>query len=196
MRCDRPISLRVGCSCESQGVGMGSVVPMWGYDRCVRKLISRFKYEGRRTIIKELFLATRPNKIFDIYNVLCRGDKQKHLLAVPLHSSKIKKRGFNQSQIVTEIFGKLTDMSIIRPGVVVRKKETKQQVVAEKREERLANMRGVFEVVDAAIIRGKDIVLIDDVYTTGATIKSLASELILAGATGVDAFVLSHNSTF
>ncbi|MCJ7508243.1 MAG: hypothetical protein MUO85_05870 [candidate division Zixibacteria bacterium] len=113
-----------------------------------------------------------------------KGDKRflecDFLIPVPLHPSRKRKRGFNQSEILAlEISQKLSLPTL--KDVLKRKKRTKDQTTlnAKEREE---NVKGAFSIRDEDKILDKQIILVDDVMTTGATLKECARTLVEAGA--------------
>ncbi len=109
------------------------------------------------------------------------------LIPVPLHENRIKVRGYNQSEKISwgimqsfvdaDKFTKIT----LEIKCFVRKRDTPHQLEL-KREERIENVKKAFAVTDYEKIRGKVVLLIDDVYTTGATIEACSETLIKGGA--------------
>lgn len=115
------------------------------------------------------------------------------ILPVPLHPVKEWERGFNQAALLAESLGKTLGLKVAA-GVVKRTKETVSQTRL-KVKEREKNVRGAF-VVDktkAAVIKGKDLILIDDVFTTGATLRECGRILKRAGARFIYAFALAKD---
>jgi ComF family protein len=109
------------------------------------------------------------------------------VVAVPLHLRKRAQRGFNQSDLIAraalkqlarpERFQELTNM-------LVRRRETESQIGL-TRHQRRENLRGAFAVVDAERLAKRDVLLVDDVFTTGTTVSECARVLRRAGATRV-----------
>ncbi len=118
------------------------------------------------------------------------------IVAVPLHSARRRERGYNQSQLLAGGLARALKRAVTeRPAILReclrRKRATPPQTglsVAARRE----NVRGVFEVVHPAAIRGRRIVVVDDVMTTGATISACARALRRAGAAEVIALALAR----
>jgi ComF family protein len=109
------------------------------------------------------------------------------VVPVPLHTRKQAQRGFNQAEMIAR--GALKQLS--RPkrfdlctGVLLRRRETGSQIGL-TRHQRRENMRGAFAVSDPTRILNRDIILIDDVYTTGTTASECARVLRRAGAARV-----------
>jgi ComF family protein len=109
------------------------------------------------------------------------------VVAVPLHLRKRAQRGFNQSDLIAraalkqlarpERFQELTNM-------LVRRRETESQIGL-TRHQRRENLRGAFAVVDAERLAKRDVLLVDDVFTTGTTVSECARVLRRAGANRV-----------
>jgi ComF family protein len=114
------------------------------------------------------------------------------VVPVPLHRRRLWSRRYNQSAtlagIIAEVAGKSLSVSALK-----RVKATRQQVglTASERDE---NVRGAFRVTkaDRGAIEGRRVLLIDDVYTTGATVKAATRALLRAGAEGVDVLVFAR----
>jgi ComF family protein len=106
------------------------------------------------------------------------------VIPVPLHARKRAQRGFNQSELITRSALK----QIARPerfqeltNVLLRHRETGSQIGL-TRHQRRENLRGAFAVTDAERIAGRDVLLVDDVFTTGTTASECARVMRRAGA--------------
>ncbi|MFI5102473.1 MAG: ComF family protein [Terriglobales bacterium] len=109
------------------------------------------------------------------------------VVPVPLHSRKQAQRGFNQAEMIARYALK----QLSRPkrfelstGVLVRRRETDSQIGL-TRHQRRENLRGAFAVSDPARILNRDVLLVDDVYTTGTTASECARVLLRGGAARV-----------
>lgn len=119
--------------------------------------------------------------------------QQALILPVPLHPVKEWERGFNQAALLAESLGNALGLRIAA-GVIKRTKETVSQTKLKKKE-REKNVHGAF-VVDkhqTATIKGRDLILIDDVFTTGATLRECGRVLKRAGARFIYAFALAKD---
>ncbi len=103
------------------------------------------------------------------------------IVPVPLHPFRLLKRGFNQSLLIALSFSKRIQVPLEFKNLK-RKMHEKSQV-SRTREERLQQIRGSFAVKNSAVFKNKKILLIDDVYTTGATLRECAKVLKKCGAT-------------
>jgi ComF family protein len=112
------------------------------------------------------------------------------IIPVPLHIKRLRERGFNQSLILSRVLGGKKQIPV-NFSLLKRHKFTLTQTGSNKKE-RKQNIKGAFEVSDKKKITGKNIILIDDVYTTGATINECAKTLIKAGARKVSALTLAR----
>jgi ComF family protein len=110
------------------------------------------------------------------------------VVPVPLHRRRLAERGFNQAEKIGEIVSKYLGVSL--EDVVKRKRATRQQAKL-GRSERLQNMQDAF-VLKNNIVVGKNILLIDDVLTTGSTLNECAKVLRDSGAQTVLAFTLAR----
>ncbi len=105
------------------------------------------------------------------------------IIPVPISKGNLKQRGFNQSELMAKQIGKVLKKRMY-PNLLRRVKETPSQTELTK-EEREENLLCAFNVSDPAKIKGKNILLVDDVYTTGSTIKECTRTLLDAGAEGI-----------
>ncbi len=113
------------------------------------------------------------------------------IIPVPLHESRLRERGFNQADLLAQRIASTTAM-ILNTTSLTRIRPTHQQAKTSNRAERRDNMKGAFAVCDASAVLDRDIVLVDDICTTGATLEDCARALKEAGARTVSALVLAH----
>lgn len=106
-----------------------------------------------------------------------------YVIAVPLHTRRLRQRGFNQAALLAKSLSRRVDLPV-RFDVLVRSQWTDPQTRL-TRKERLHNVKGAFEVVKPAEVKGRRILLLDDVYTTGSTLRECAKTLEKAGAAEV-----------
>lgn len=110
------------------------------------------------------------------------------VVPVPLGTQRLHQRGYNQAGLIAKGFCEITGLTIEENGLQ-RKKETRTQVGLDINQ-REVNMLEAF-IADSTLIKGKKILLIDDVLTTGATLRSCAVALMEGGATGVSAMTIT-----
>ncbi len=113
------------------------------------------------------------------------------IVPVPLHPRRLRERGYNQAALLARRLSAISAMPM-NETALARERCTSSQVETHSREERLENMRNAFQCVHPELVEGQDIVLVDDVCTTGATLTDCARALRLAGAASVHAIVLAR----
>jgi len=156
----------------------------------IKNLIKRFKYEP---LVKELAkdltsLIIAHFQLLDPPPNFGGGDYV--LLPVPLEKRKLKWRGFNQSEEIGKEISKFLNIPLIN-DILFKIKETLPQVELSEKE-REENIKGVFIIRNRKKISGKKILLVDDVYTTGSTMKECAQLLKKAGAKEVIGIVIAR----
>lgn len=137
----------------------------------IRKLIHNLKYKG----IKEIGL-----ELGRIYGHSLEGtDFLKGIdmiIPVPLHPSKQRIRGFNQSELIAAGFSEATGLPV-RIGILERTGKSETQT-RRSRYDRWVNVEGIFTVSDRSSLEGKHILIVDDVITTGSTLESCTNEIL------------------
>jgi len=106
---------------------------------------------------------------------------------VPLHRKRLKNRGFNQSLYLAQAFPQIP----LAREALVRTRHTRPQVGLNDKERR-DNVKGAFAVPDPALVKGKHVLLVDDLYTTGSTVKECARVLLKAGASRVEVLTVAR----
>lgn len=158
------------------------------YDDLARKMISTIKYSDRTDLIPWVSNWMRVAG----KELLGEADL---VVPVPLHKSRLRMRRFNQAGEMARRI--CEDKAQFRPEVLLRRKSTKQQVgLSEKERER--NMSGAFSVTEEMKIhvKGKRVLLVDDVYTTGSTVKAATRALKRGGASNIDVLVFAKVETY
>ena len=151
----------------------------------VRAVVHAFKYADQTYLAD--FLAEYMAQSWALYPELAQAQL---LLPVPLHPRKQKARGYNQSGLLARQLGEKCHLPVDSRSLV-RVRNTPSQT-GFGREGRLKNMSGAFACICPAAIRGKTVLLIDDVATTGATLEGCAEALKAAGAKKVMAYTLAR----
>jgi ComF family protein len=147
-----------------------TVVRMAVFEDPIRMLVHRLKfYHGWS--IGEL-LAQRAMRLPRVQHVLAHADV---LVPVPLHPWRHVTRGFNQADVFATRLARLTGHRVRHP--VIRVRHTAAQSLQTSKAARLKNLRNAFALVSPRSIRGQRLVLVDDVMTTGSTLKSFANVL-------------------
>ena len=152
------------------------------YDDFSKKLILDFKFfdhvENKKLLAKWLYLAGK-----DIFEAGVDV-----IIPVPLHYLRLLKRKYNQSAILADELSRITNIEADYHSLV-KTKTTQPQAECSGRE-RVTNIKNAF-VVKNNNIKGKRVLLIDDVFTTGSTLRECAKVLKKAGAVSVDALTVA-----
>lgn len=167
--------------CEIE-TNLDGVFVCLNYSKQVEKLLAELKYSLNFDVsgfISRYFVQTLELK---------KGVKDMILIPVPLHKSKLWKRGFNQAELIAEGLARVTNFE--KSNLLKRTVSTKTQVGLSK-VEREENLRNVFKLVES-LPKGKSAVLVDDIMTTGSTLEECAQVLKIGGFTKVFAIVLTR----
>ncbi|KAI4453504.1 seca inner membrane component of sec protein secretion system [Holotrichia oblita] len=159
--------------CKDEEIFYKKEAAVFEYDDAIKNLIFRFKDDNQKYLNN--FLAFCLAQKYAILNFNCNL-----AVYVPIHKRKLKSRGFNQAEKLCERFGRLVEMPVIK-GNLVKVTDTGQQKLLTKAE-RIKNLEKSFAVNYKNEFKGKDILLIDDIMTTGATANECAKVLNKAGA--------------
>lgn len=165
------------------------VISFFLYDNFFKKIIKDIKYKGAYEIWRE-FIRAVPTSIFQKINFYKTLSEALILQPIPLHQKKLKERGFNQAILLANFFNQFLNFPI--GNFLERKKETFPQAQMKTKKERYFNIRGSFKPLNKEKIVAKNFILVDDVVTTGNTLKEAAKVLKKAGAKKVYALVLAR----
>lgn len=158
------------------------------YDELAGRIVSSVKYGDRADLLPWMarWMDVAGKELLEDADLI---------LPIPLHKSRLRKRRFNQAGELARHISKTRTVSF-EPSHLVRRKPTRQQVgLSETQRER--NVAGAFVVPETSKIhiKGRRIVLVDDVYTTGATAKAATRALKRAGASNIDVLVFAKVET-
>lgn len=147
---------------------------IWYYEGLVRESILRYKFRGVRAYA-QCYGRMLAMKITQEY-----PDGFDALTWIPISSQRMRQRGFDQVALLAEAVGKEL---AIRPQELLKKiRNNPPQSGISGEAERRANVLGAYRVTDPDAVRGKRILILDDVITTGATVSEAARMLLTAGA--------------
>jgi ComF family protein len=155
------------------------------YEGALKEAIHRFKYGGVFSLVRifgDLLQSTLTTLTQD-YSVDV-------MVPVPLHIRRLRERGFNQALLLAKELNTRTGIPYAERALK-KVKDTSVQI-ALKKKERKKNLKGAFQVKDHEAIQGKTVVLMDDVYTTGATVNECSRTLLEAGADRVAVLTVSR----
>jgi len=112
------------------------------------------------------------------------------LVPVPLHQKRVRERGYNQASLMAKELGKLTGLPVV-DDCLIRQRHAPPQAKTLTVDERRSNVANAFTCRDHRL-QDKQVLLIDDVSTSGATLDACAATLKVAGATSVWGLVLAR----
>jgi len=205
--CERHIAAPVAPLCRVCGLPLGPGPA----DRCRACLDHPPAFRSARACATYSALGGRPNPLRNVLHrckyerdlagiaplariLLTRhplaGERYDLVVPVPLHLERLRWRGFNQAQHLVAPLARRAAVPL-DPFALERTRATPPQVHLHASERR-RNVHGAFRVRSAASVRGRRILLFDDVYTSGATADACARALLGAGAEAVDVLALAH----
>ena len=159
---------------------------LYVYNDEVRASITRFKYHGRREyadyygydIVKHLGAFIRS----------CEPDC---LIPVPLSKEKLKKRGYNQAEIIADSISGHTGIPV-ENNYIIRSRDTPPMKEL-TRMERMKNLKGAFKI-SPHDVKCRNVIIVDDIYTTGSTMDAVAVVLKEAGAKNIYSVALAEGT--
>lgn len=178
------------------------IFPLYDYRHPpLRKSLWLLKYNGKKTLAKifgELVYARLVEELSEL--ALLENFRQPILIPIPLSAQRHRERGYNQAELICREIIKLDGVAHLRHGVnmqlqnniLIKPRETEHQARIKDRRARLRNIQGSFTVQNAGLIQSRNIILIDDITTTGATLSEARKVLKQAGARKVIAFTVAH----
>lgn len=144
------------------------------YEDGASVLISKFK--NGNAYLKDYFARLITEKLNELPEIDC-------VVYVPMTKNAVTSRGYNQSELLAKCVSQQTELPLIENALSKQKDTAEQKSLSRK--EREQNLQKCFKVEKRAEIKGKNVLLIDDILTTGATADAVCSKLLGAGATRV-----------
>jgi len=117
-------------------------------------------------------------------------DVRPMVIPVPISSQRRRERGYNQADLLARHFARTMNYHYTTQGII--KHTNSKQALVTSRTSRIHNVRDDFMISDPKLFHNQDIIIIDDVTTTGATLRELIRVLKKAGATSVTALAFAH----
>lgn len=172
-------------NCKGAEFAFGFSVSRYRAEGAIRELIHRFKYGRAMHLARPLGqLLAR-----SLHDPRIDPSQIEAMVPVPLHPVRQRERGFNQAELIAREAGGLRGFRVLRLLRRVRHTTTQTRF---SRAARMRNLRGAFDLVQNASVKGKRFLLVDDVFTTGSTLHQCARVLVRAGAREVDAVTLAR----
>jgi competence protein ComFC len=198
--CGSPgMDLCLKCISESPGAERESeewIFPLFDYRHpSIKNAIWVLKYKGKKKL-SGIFAEAMYGRILEELSDLSvmENFREPLLVPIPLSRKRRRERGYNQAELICEELMKL-DNSVnfnLEKNVLIKINDRKHQAHIENRTERLKNIVGSFTVKNEERIKNRNIILIDDVTTTGATLKEARKILKSSGAKKIIAFTVAH----
>ncbi len=182
-RCGKPQSSGILCpGCVGWQAAIDGIRSPFRFDGVIREAVHQLKYRNLRALVVPLAELLQNY----VSNNSIPGEV---LVPVPLHKRKLRERGYNQSQLLAWKLGRLINLPVV-DDCLIRQKHTPSQARASTIDERRTNVANAFACHDHRL-RDKQVLLMDDVATSGATLGACASALKAAGASSVWGLVLA-----
>lgn len=173
--CGRPV---YDCVCDGEPRHYERCVSPFVYTKAARSGIHRLKFQSGTSSAAYFgsFMAMTVRREY-------RGENIDLVTCVPMHRDDLQRRGYNQSALLSEAIGKSLEMPVYTNILLKRRHNNAQHTLTSN--DRRANVFDVFEVGRAYLIKGKNVLLCDDVITTGNTLDECARIMLEAGANKV-----------
>lgn len=164
------------------------------HDPVMRKVLWALKYRNKKILAKPLGRALYDRLLEELEEQKTfKGFSEPILIPIPMSKKRLKERGYNQSELLCkELFLLGSDTFTLDTDVLHKQKETPRQATIKDRKKRLKNLHNSFSVVHSEKIMNKNILLVDDITTTGATLYEAIKVLKKAGAHKVIAITIAH----
>ena len=164
-------------------------------DPLIKHMIWSLKYKKNRGVAKifaEVLYDHLSEELFERATFSAFTDPL--FIPVPLSKKRLRERGFNQVEWLAEELTTISSESLysLRTDILERIKETESQTALKDKRARAENVRGAFHIRNAQEVRGRNIILLDDVITTGSTMAEAERVLRAAGARHVLVVALAH----
>lgn len=181
---------------EAKRESVNWIFPLYDYRHPpIKKSIWLLKYKGKRNlagIFAETMYARILEELAEL--TLIENFREPLLVPIPLSKKRYRERGFNQAELICQ---KLVELDgglnyRLESNALYKRNETEYQAKIENRAKRLKNIVDAFAVLDNNRIENRNIILIDDVTTTGATLNEAKKILKQSGARKVIAFTIAH----
>lgn len=172
------------------------IFPLYDYRHPpIKKSIWFLKYKGK-TSLARVFAGELHSRILEELSdrIIVENFNNPVLIPIPLSSKRLRERGFNQAEIICDEIMRIDGANNLQlmKNVLTRKADKIHQAKIKDRKHRLENIIDCFNISNEEPIKGRNIVLIDDVTTTGATLKEARKTLRDAGAKKIIAFTIAH----
>lgn len=179
VKCGKPVFENAEyCSdCKKRGHYFTRAVALWSYSPLVKKSLYRFKYSNKRNYAK-----CYGEELANQYGGVVKQWRIDGVIPVPLYKGKKRTRGYNQAELLAKELAKQFGIPVYDKYLERIKKTVPQKQLNDK--ERAKNVKNAFKIRKNSV-KLKRVLLVDDIYTTGATVNEITRELMQAGITHV-----------
>lgn len=185
-KCGKPLKENASCNtCKFSKHYFKKARAPFVYEGVIKAALHNLKFNNYRYLAKSLaYFLFLEYTDFEI--------KADVIIPLPLSQQRMKERGYNQAALLSEHLGVLSGLSVNYESLVrVKHCERQSNIEVNKRKE---NVTGAFKVRSPSKIKGKIVVLVDDIFTTGATVNSACMELVKAGVKAVYVLTVAHTN--
>ena len=154
-------------TCKSREYAFDTARACYHYNENSGKIVMDLKYNKKKFVVP--FMATEMLLKFDEFGVM-----PDIIIPVPISKKRYKERGFNQAELLADEISELTGGKVVVETSIIEKVVDSIPQARLKGAERLNNLKGVFKLANRKSLIGKNVLIIDDVYTTGSTVNEVA----------------------
>lgn len=172
-RCMPTVARTSGGGKQSGDFFTNCIAPLY-YTDSVREAVVRYKFSGRAAYA-DTFAVLLAQCVAEYY-----PDGYELISWVPLSAKRLKERGYDQARLLAESAAKILQQPVLR--TLIKHRHVPAQSGMGDAEKRRANISGAYSVADEGMVSGRNVLLIDDVVTTGSTFSECARILKMAGA--------------
>ena len=187
------------CFLKLMALAENRIMDQWETEKNFHQLIYIFKYEG---MIRKIILDYKFNEKSYIYvsfvNFILKNKKIFQILKsydtiipVPISKKRMKERGYNQSLLIARNLSEYLNINLCTNCLYKTKNIIEQSKL--NKEQRKQNIQNVYQLKNKQIIKGKKILLIDDIYTTGSTVNECSKMLKIGQPEKIDVLVLAKD---
>lgn len=177
---------------EDKDVYYDELIYGFYYKNEIRIKIIEYKFQEKSYLYRTFFEYICSKK-----EIIKKIQEYDLLIPVPIHKNRKAERGYNQSELICKELSKYINVKenriIYEQNVIKKSKNIKPQSTLNM-EERTENVKQAYEITNKSIIKDKNIILFDDVYTTGSTVNECCKILKKAGCNKITVFVIAKNT--
>jgi competence protein ComFC len=164
-------------------------------DTIIRKTVWALKYKNRKDIARVIAEILHPSLLEELSDLKAFSNfTNPILIPIPLSKKRLRERGYNQALLICKELIKIDEGKnfSLEENILIKIKETTHQAHIKNRRQRMQNLIGTFGIKNEEKIKKRNIILIDDVVTTGATLREAKKILKNSGAQKIIALTFAH----